>query len=325
VDVANNGAEAVAQVARHAYDGVLMDCQMPVMDGFEATRRIRADTRFASLPILAMTANAMSGDREQCLAAGMNDHIAKPIDVDQLFTALARWVHPAAPQATDALGVAVVPVTPQGEVLPTVAGLNLAQATRRMGGNAKLVRKLMQRFVDTQADAVARIQAALAASDLDTALREAHTTKGLAGNIGALRVFECAADLEHVLRHGPQSAVQPALETLAGELNPLLMALAAVLPQSDARGTVETTPAVDRVALAADLALLAAYLQDDDARAAKLVDGLADKLRGVGQSAAAAQLQRLVAKYEYEDALRTLTEAAQALNIALVGSGQETP
>jgi hypothetical protein len=147
----------------------------------------------------------------------------------------------------------------------------------------------------------------------------------LAGNIGALRVFECAADLEHVLRHGPQSAVQPALETLAGELNPLLMALAAVLPQSDARGTVETTPAVDRVALAADLTQLAAYLQDDDARAAKLVDGLVDKLRGVGQSAAAAQLQRLVAKYEYEDALRTLTEAAQALNIALVGSGQETP
>jgi PAS domain S-box-containing protein len=324
VDVANNGAEAVAQVTRHAYDGVLMDCQMPVMDGFEATRRIRADGRHAKLPILAMTANAMSGDREQCLAAGMNDHIAKPIDVNQLFTSLARWVHPAAPQATEPAGTPAMPVAAQADVLPAVAGLNLAQATRRMGGNAKLVRKLMQRFADTQADAVARIQKALEEGDHDTALREAHTTKGLAGNIGALQVLERAADLEHALRHGPPTTVQPALDVLATELQGLLTAMATALPQPGGAGASERAPVVDRVALEADLAQLAAYLQDDDARAAKLVDSLTDKLRGVGQSAAAAQLQRLVAKYEYEDALRTLTEAAQALNMALAGSGQET-
>ncbi|MEI8095646.1 MAG: response regulator [Spirochaetales bacterium] len=94
VDVANNGQEAVEMVAKVRYDGVLMDCQMPVMDGFEASRRIRQDARFASLPILAMTANAMAGDKEKCVAAGMNDHIAKPLDVAQMFLTLAQWITP---------------------------------------------------------------------------------------------------------------------------------------------------------------------------------------------------------------------------------------
>ena len=98
VDLANSGAEALERLQHMRYDGVLMDCQMPVMDGYEACRRIRQDARFAKLPILAMTANAMSGDKEKCLAAGMNDHIAKPIDVGHLFRTLAQWVKPYQPE-----------------------------------------------------------------------------------------------------------------------------------------------------------------------------------------------------------------------------------
>ena len=97
VDLANSGAEALERLQHTRYDGILMDCQMPVMDGYEASRRIRQDGRFATLPIMAMTANAMSGDKEKCLAAGMNDHIAKPIDVNHLFRTLARWVKPYQP------------------------------------------------------------------------------------------------------------------------------------------------------------------------------------------------------------------------------------
>ncbi|QTN27334.1 response regulator [Rhodoferax sp. AJA081-3] len=99
VDVAGDGAQALAMVAQCDYDAVLMDWQMPVMDGFEATRRIRAQLRFANLPILAMTANAMTGDREKCLAVGMNDHIAKPIDVNELLNTLVRWITPHTPPA----------------------------------------------------------------------------------------------------------------------------------------------------------------------------------------------------------------------------------
>ena len=107
VDLANSGAEALERLQHMRYDGVLMDCQMPVMDGYEACRRIRQDARFAKLPILAMTANAMSGDKEKCLAAGMNDHIAKPIDVVQLFRTLAQWIKPYQPEQEE---VATAPV-----------------------------------------------------------------------------------------------------------------------------------------------------------------------------------------------------------------------
>jgi CheY-like chemotaxis protein len=101
VDVANSGAEALERLQHTRYDGILMDCQMPVMDGYEASRRIRQDGRFATLPIMAMTANAMSGDKEKCLDAGMNDHIAKPIDVNHLFRTLARWVKPYQPEQAE--------------------------------------------------------------------------------------------------------------------------------------------------------------------------------------------------------------------------------
>jgi len=94
VGIANNGEEAVQRVKAETYDAVLMDIQMPVMGGFEATQEIRKDSRFKDLPIIAMTAHAMAGDREKSLAAGMNDHVTKPIDPDELFSALVRWIKP---------------------------------------------------------------------------------------------------------------------------------------------------------------------------------------------------------------------------------------
>jgi CheY-like chemotaxis protein len=96
VTVAGNGQEALAMLAQHRFDAVLMDCQMPVMDGYAATRALRQQPQWQDLPVIAMTANAMVGDRDKALAAGMNDHIAKPINVDDVFATLARWVRPSA-------------------------------------------------------------------------------------------------------------------------------------------------------------------------------------------------------------------------------------
>jgi CheY-like chemotaxis protein len=96
--VATDGARALALLQDHTFDGVLMDCQMPQMDGYETTQAIRAQPQWQSLPVIAMTANAMRGDRERALAAGMNDHIAKPINVNQMFATLARWVTPGSPR-----------------------------------------------------------------------------------------------------------------------------------------------------------------------------------------------------------------------------------
>ncbi len=315
VDLANNGAEAVAQVGRHAYDGVLMDCQMPVMDGFEATRRIRAEPQFASLPILAMTANAMSGDRELCLQAGMNDHIGKPIDVAQLFNTLARWIKPSDPHSAQ-----ILPVfgAREGDLPAAIAGLDLALAMRRMGSNAALVRKLMIRFAETQAGAMSRIQTALASDDRDTALREAHTVKGLAGNIGAQRLMGLAADVEASLKHEKLDVLPLALEAMAQALTALVDNIVLAMGSTGSAPSEAADPmAVDRDALAQEIGQLAELLAQDDVRAGNMAEGLAGKLTALGQGAAGKNLQKLIGRYEFEEALEKLHEMAAALNISI--------
>ncbi|MBK6999570.1 MAG: response regulator [Rhodoferax sp.] len=319
VDIANNGVEAVDQVERADYDGILMDCQMPVMDGFEATRVIRAQQRFADLPILAMTANAMRGDRELCLAAGMNDHIGKPIDVNQLFECLARWIKPKNAQGT------ALPPTPVGastarssHPLPVIASLDMNLAMRRMGGNAHLLQKLIGRFAQTQTDAMARIHHAIQSADLNTATREVHTIKGLAGNIGATRLQACAGTAEAALQHGRKEELPQALEALAQELRTVLDQIS-VTPGFNDTGFAE--PVIEqefgRDALAANMRQLAAFLTDNDSRAAQLAERLVHPLRSVGQGAAGKQLESAISGYEFEDALATLQALAQALGITL--------
>jgi two-component system sensor histidine kinase/response regulator len=320
VDVANNGAEAVRMVARAPYDGVLMDCQMPVMDGFEATRKIRADGRFDALPILAMTANAMSGDRELCMAAGMNDHIGKPIDIDQLFASLARWIKPQDP-AGNLAATSGASVLAQQTDVPHIACLDIKQAMRRVGGNGKLLRKLIGRFVETQSDAMTRLQAALDAGDLDTAIREAHTTKGLAGNIGASQLLSLAGAVEAALKHGETTSLPHALAAMAQELALVISQITQALGSAASAQESSSSPAsgemVDRALLAQELQKLAALLADDDSRAGKLADSVAEKLRGVGQGTVSGQLKKLIGKYEFEEALEKLRETAQTLGIEL--------
>ena len=320
VDVANNGAEAVRMVARAPYDGVLMDCQMPVMDGFEATRKIRADGRFDALPILAMTANAMSGDRELCMAAGMNDHIGKPIDIDQLYASLARWIKPQDPVGNLAANSGASVLAQQTDV-PHVACLDVTQAMRRVGGNGKLLRKLIGRFVETQFDAMTRIQAALDAGDIDTATREAHTTKGLAGNIGASQLLSLAGTVETALKHGETASLPQALADMAQELalvvSQITQALGSAAPAQESSASPASGQLVDRDLLANELQQLATLLADDDSRAGKLADSVAEKLRGVGQGAVSGQLKKLIGKYEFEEALEKLRETARTLGIEL--------
>ena len=198
VDLASNGEEGVRRVQEKAYGLVLMDLQMPVMDGFEATRRIRALPGFERLPILAMTANAMAGDRERSLAAGMNDHVTKPIDPDALFEALLRWLPrgglrapAAAPAAPPPGGSPPRPGRARGaglaadDPLATVPGLDAADGLRRVLGKREAYVGLLRTFASGQAGAPDAIRAALAEGRRADAERAAHTLKGVAGSIGA--------------------------------------------------------------------------------------------------------------------------------------------
>ena len=317
VDVANNGAEALEKVLQADYDGVLMDCQMPVMDGFDATRKIREDTRFAHLPILAMTANAMAGDKEKCIECGMNDHIAKPIDVDQLFITLGCWIRPKSPATQPGTDTDSAKAAKNDEA-PYIAGLETDKALRRVGGSVKLLRKLLHRFCENETDVIQRIKTAIENNDTNTATREAHTIKGLAGNIGAIKMAECAGAVEDMLRRGESDGLALVLDAMEQELATLLERIVAVMgPPQPAENAPPVRVKVNMAVLAHELRQLAALLADDDSKAGKIVDGIADSLAAAGQDASAKQLKKLIAQYDFEGAMDKLNEIALALGIVL--------
>lgn len=237
VDIANNGREAVDTLSGGPipppYDVVLMDLQMPVMDGHQATSKIRSDPRFTALPIYAMTAHATLEERNFCLANGMNGHIAKPLDPALLFDTLSkipRRIPEAVTPGTDVAAEVAVAAPPD---VPPVDGLDSADALRRVGGNTKLYVKLLRQFASQQADVIGEIRAALAANDAESAIRLAHTLKGVAGNLGARAVQDAAATVETLLRgRSPADATNAALAQLAAVLDPLLARLRAAFAMS---------------------------------------------------------------------------------------------
>ena len=337
VDIASNGAMALAKLAVTRYDGVLMDCQMPVMDGYDATRALRAEPRHAALPVIAMTANAMVGDKEKCLDAGMNDFIAKPIDVAQLFTTLARWVKPSQPAAAEppaggredgqsgahalapgrpaAPGQAAAPAAAE-PALPTIPGLRMEAALQRVGGNVKLMRKLLARFVETQIDAMARIAEAVEANDLAAATRHAHTVKGLAGNIGAAGMADSAARVEQMLAQGVMEGRERALADMARELSELITRIALAMNDKPTAPTASVPPP-DLAALSSGMQEMARLLAQDDGAALKRLDLICPLLTASGQGEHSRQLRRQLEQYDFEAALAQLQEAAAALRITL--------
>ncbi|MBF0189482.1 MAG: response regulator, partial [Magnetococcales bacterium] len=238
VEVANDGVEALEQVQRSRYDLVLMDIQMPNMDGYEATARIRSQNRFQELPIIAMTAHAMGGDREKCLAAGMNDHLAKPIDKVHLFATLVQWITPR-----DGLGLEISERgdTPEftverGALPEELAGIDLDEALERMGGNGKLLHDLLLEFHRDHAGAFNQIAATLSTGDdarLEAAAVIAHTVKGIAGNISAHRLADAALTLESELRHGATDVGAP-LALFQDALAEVVAAIASMIDAEEA-------------------------------------------------------------------------------------------
>jgi two-component system, sensor histidine kinase and response regulator len=228
VSLASNGQEAVDALQANRFDVVLMDVQMPVMDGYTATRTIRRDPRFKELPIIAMTAHAMAGDQERSTAAGMDDHVTKPIDPDQLFATLSRWIttgkapvreawlpEESAPKSTaEVHGDAVATHTETQPFPAALDGFDLAEGLQRLRGNEALYRKLLLSFATKYTQAAGDIRHALDAKDYHKAHGLVHDVKGLAGNLASKQLQAAAAELEKLVKHGDERN-PPAPETLA--------------------------------------------------------------------------------------------------------------
>lgn len=221
VKVAENGEEAIAWLKDERFDGVLMDMQMPVMDGVSATREIRKDPRFSQLPIIALTANVFISEQNQFLAAGMNDHIGKPIDPDQLIATLAKWVHPV----RSVESVAPPRVETAKAALPDLPGVKVSESVRRIGGNVDLYYSLLDMFRTGQKNIVQEMRTSLSSNDLKTAERQAHTLKGIAGNLGAQELQSQAGILEKNFRNGVLDDAESLLEQMDRELDRLMKSI----------------------------------------------------------------------------------------------------
>ncbi|HOE42792.1 MAG TPA: response regulator [Rhodoferax sp.] len=310
VEIANNGAEAVDMVRRTAFDAVLMDWQMPVMDGFEATRIIRADARFAQLPILAMTANVMNGDREKCLAVGMNDHISKPIEVGQMLETLSRWINSTRIQPGTAL---IASDATDAPVQPELPGVDVAGAMHRMGDSLPRYHKLLERFIQNQADAATVIREALALGAHEDARRGAHTLKSLAATIGASQLAHDAQALEHAAHSGALDQCSHLVDQVETQLHPLLVSIRGYLEtrREPAEQTAqELNPMAGQETAVSDSTLqsieqLHRLLSQDDSQAIKLLAPIASALKG---HPAADAFERVIAAAKDYDFVTALTE-----------------
>ncbi len=313
VEVANNGREAIEKLFGSPqpplFDVVLMDLQMPEMDGHQATVKIRSDPRFARLPIIAMTAHATIEEKQRCLATGMDNHISKPIDPAMLFETIGRYLRPS---ATPIAAPAILPQ--QADALPAIAGLDAADGLRRVAGNRKLYLKLLRQFIDQQADAPAQLTEQLEAGDLSTAERTAHTVKGIAANLSITEVQASAGALEKAIRDRADPA---RLEELRQDFADVLYDLLARLrPALGAAPTEVTAPPMPLEPAQPIVTQILRQLEEFDTAAAESLEAHRATLASLFADGDFAHFEKHVHDYAFAEAQALLERAAAAHGIS---------
>ena len=317
VDVANDGREGVEAVGKKAFDAVLMDIQMPVMSGIEASIAIRKDSRFKDLPIIAMTAHAMTGDREKSLDAGMIDHVTKPIDPDELFSALMRWISPR-----EGLGVgAMKDVKPSKEKgyeiqIPEIEGIDTVSGIKRVGGNKSLYSKLLIKFFEEYPKADTNIEDALEQGDRELAQRLAHTVKGVAGNIGANNLQEVAGHVETAIKNGEDADFEPKIAAFQKRLGQAMEALKDFVTSQTSVVEEKSSGQVGDAEKMRDLLeKLEPHLRSRKPKLCKEVMGKIQLIQWPDELGTHTNdLAKWIRKYKFKDALKVVEEIKKGLN-----------
>ena len=324
VDTANNGQEALEAVASTAYDLIFMDVQMPVMDGLEATRRIRAAGH--TMPIIAMTAHAMRGDKDISLTAGMNDHLTKPLDPEALFASINYWLPTAMPPADLGAAAQKSVVSPQQTAprptrkLPEhIKGFNLFAGLAAVGKNEDLYADLLNKFAVRYATITEDISNSLINNDLEAAVRLAHTVKGIAANLGAESLAEAAGMLEKTITQDP-GMTAPHLKTLVSRLADAVSAVRAALdgintegPASSAASMCSMMSPDEAESLGTRLHEAVLHMETDWNKASDMAQQVHKMLEGTDLAQQALELRYAVEDFDTQTAL----ELSQALGNSL--------
>ena len=306
VDIANHGEESLEMIKATNYDCVLMDVQMPIMDGYTATGKIREIERFADLPILAMTANALAEDRERAIEAGMNDHITKPINPEVLFSTLIKWIDPQSTEKRTETPKSASVQSLQDDELPTeLPGIDIQRGIALVGGNEILFAKLLREFLIDHEDDIAKMKHAADHDDYEKGQRLAHTLKGLGGTIGAFRLSQISEMLETAFKEKSSDALESSLPEFKLAMTELLTGLekhfSTELTQDNSESDFETA---DIIASAEQLEKM---LEEMDPEAEEVAIQLKKMLRkSPDLKRVASTLVKQVSGFEFEEAQGTL-------------------
>jgi len=339
----NNGLEAVEALQNSMFDVVLMDIQMPVMDGYLATDKIRNELQMTDIPIVAMTANAMASDKEKCLNAGMNDHVAKPIDPNALFSVLNQWITPKQRELPELIGMEESELSDAKVELPILEGFDVESAVARMGGRLKSYNKALNMVSETLLSSVEETKQALESDDIAQAGLVTHTLKGVSGNIGCTELFEATEALENVLLGtksevddlvSMQTFVSQAVDSQAigsqtidsqaidSQINALFdhVESAAIQAMNVITGYLnmlsqESTGAeeaessqqnLDMIQVQSLMKKLAVEIDEYDMNAGETCETLVGLLTGTGLREEVIELEKYVSGYEFDEALELL-------------------
>ncbi len=320
VDVANHGGEAIEKLFNKGepppYDLVLMDLQMPEMDGYQATTKIRSDSRFADLPIIAMTAHATTEERDRCLSIGMNDHVSKPIDPAVLYETLSRFYTPTVKAKIIEFEQAQRKKADVQEI-PIIDGLDTKDGIARVAGNQTLYIKLLRQFMAQQAFASNQVAEALSANDWLTAERTAHTVKGVAGNLGARELQQIAASLEKAIAaKSPPNVLETTRRNFTLALDDFITRLRAALP-AEVVSRTSIVAEVDPEKLRGLVEEMISNLSNFDPAAGELLEQHRDEFRAFFTPETFETFEKQIGNFAFADAMTVLQEAAKQKGVQL--------
>ena len=315
VEIANDGQEGVERATRAAYDAILMDIQMPIMGGYESAAAIREDDTLQDLPIIAMTANAMVGDREKSLEVGMNDHVAKPIDPQQLYATLAKWIQPGNRKVPTDYQYKQQKTQDKIQLPEELPGIAIQSGLTRVGGNKKLYRDLLIKFHRDNQDITEQIQKALDEEDHELAQRLAHTVKGVAGNIGAGEVQKAGEIIELNIKKGTLEKIDDQIQALKEALSIPLIEISKLIAQKKSDDSGEAKPEGNEDELKTLLEELQPLLKKRKPKPCKEVMAKMDTYKWPEEfQSLLKDLGKFIAKYKFKDAQKTFEALIKLLS-----------